>query len=263
VKYDANSNTAIGGLTDGNDYFVNVQSDGTVKLYDTKEHATAGGSTGLVDLTGTTGAGTEQKFDKYISVEGVDVPDLLNPLKFNPTGSVVELNLGQTTQLHTGDALKYDAKGGAALGGLTDGTTYYLIDVTGGNFQLAASAADARDGKAIALTGSGNTNQKLVDQTDSFIADATSGAGGGKIGVAGSVAVNVVIADTQAVIGHAPGGSGSASVTINGGNDVKLAAAATLSNSTRALPSDGGGSGSNVGVGASVAVSVPTNTVNA
>ena len=57
-----NGGTDVGGLTDGHSYYVNVGSDGKVKLYDTKDHATAGGADGLVDLT-STGAGTTHRFD--------------------------------------------------------------------------------------------------------------------------------------------------------------------------------------------------------
>src|SRR5512135_1994684 len=47
VTYDANKGTPITGIDDKKTYYVNVQSDGTLELYDTKEHALAGGSTGL------------------------------------------------------------------------------------------------------------------------------------------------------------------------------------------------------------------------
>ena len=265
VFYDANSNTEIGGLSSlsTNGYYVNAKDDGTITLYDNKDHATAGGSAGRVDLSsGATGTG--HKFYKAISVEGVDVPNLLSPITFDPNASVRELDLGSSSGLRVGDAVKYDAQSGSVIGGLADGTTYYLIDLTGGKFQLAASRQDAFDGKAINLTSDGNTNQKLVDQTDTSIVQATSGAGGGKIGVAGSVAVNVVGDDTEAVVGRTPGNSGpsTASVTLTGGKDVSLAAESKMSNVSRALPSDGGGKGTSVGVGASVAVNVVTNTVN-
>src|SRR3989442_2448589 len=76
--------------------------------------------------------------------------------------------------------------------------------------------------------------------------------------------VNVVINDTEAVVGRTPGvaGPSTASVAITGGGNVAVAAASDESNQSRALPSDGGGKGSNVGVGASVPVNVPINTVN-
>src|SRR5207245_6042093 len=179
VQYDAEGNTAIGGLTSLNSYFVNVQDNGTVKLYDTKDHAKDGGSTGLVNLT-SGATGTEHKFNKYISVSGTDVPNPLDNVKFNPTGTVRVLDLGGDTGLRTGDAVKYDAHGGSAIGGLTSGNTYYVVELGDGKFQLAASVKDAHAGKAILLTSAGNDNQKLVDQTDSFITQATSGGGGGK-----------------------------------------------------------------------------------
>src|SRR5262249_33203840 len=61
VTYDKgdSGNTAIGGLPEG-DYYVHVGDDGTVKLYDNKEHAMAGGTDGLKDLT-STGSGTGHK----------------------------------------------------------------------------------------------------------------------------------------------------------------------------------------------------------
>jgi hypothetical protein len=259
VQYDSEGNTAIGGLTSGSSYFVNVQDDGTVKLYDTKDHAEAGESTGLVDLT-STGSGSEQKFNKYFQ----GVPNPLDSVTFNPTGSVRVLNLGEDALLRTGDPVTYDAAGGAAIGGLTSGTTYYIIDLTGGNYQLAASRDDAYDGKAITLTSDGNTSQQVVDGSHSSRADAASGAGGGKIGVAGSVAVNVVNNDTEAVVGLTPGNTGpsTASVTITGGGNVSVSAASDEANLSRARPS-GDTDGDNVGVGASVAVNVLTNTVSA
>jgi hypothetical protein len=45
--------TVIGGLANGTHYFVNVQDDGTVKLYDTAQHAEEGDADGLVLLTAT------------------------------------------------------------------------------------------------------------------------------------------------------------------------------------------------------------------
>ena len=60
VTYSHGDGTDIGGLTDGESYYVNLQKDGTIRLYDTQAHATAGGATaadGLVILTGP-GTGT-------------------------------------------------------------------------------------------------------------------------------------------------------------------------------------------------------------
>ena len=263
VTYDAelgtSGNAAIGNLTDGHQYYVNVAEDGTATLYNSKDDAENG--TNKINI-GSGGAGTEQKLE-FDGLPFTDGSINLKSVAFNPTGTVTLLDLGEGTGLHTGDAVEYDAKGGAAITNLPSGKTYYIIELGDGDFQLAASADDARSGKAIAISGSGNTNQRLIDQSDSFITTAKSGAGGGKVGVAGSVAVNVVNADTEAVVGRTPGvaGPSTASLTVNG--DVSIAAAVDMSNDFEATPSDGGGKGEKVGVGASVGINVVNNTVNA
>lgn len=272
VAYFNNGGSSIDGLSSDitgvtTSYYVHVNEDGTVKFYDTKVHAEDGGDVGHVDIGPGTGSGSEQWLGKFVTVSNVGAPNFITPIKFNPNGKITELNLGDDSLLRTNDSVKYVANG-TAIGGLTDGTTYYVIDLTEGHYQLAASRDDADSGKAMVLTGIGNANQKAVDQSDSVIAHATSGAGGGKIGVAGSVAVNVVNNDTEAVVGRTPGVgsapfSSTASVNITGGGNVVISAASDETNVTKALPSDGGGKGGKVGVGASVAVEVANNTVNA
>jgi len=107
----------------------------------------------------------------------------------------------------------------------------------------------------VKLNDDGNTNQKLVDSTDSFRAQARSGAGGGKIGVAGSVAINIAQVHTRGMIGY--GGSGAASVTLVGG-DVDLEAQSRTDNFVDASPTSSahGAGGSSVGVGASFGLNV-------
>ena len=111
---------------------------------------------------------------------------------------------------------------------------------------------------AASITAGGLTVQATMaddggDKTDTFSAQSTSGAGGGKTGVAGSVAINIAITDTEANLLPA------VQTTITGGGDVTLKAESNVSNTAKALPSDGGGSGSSVGVGISVAVNYGEN----
>jgi flagellin len=61
-----------------------------------------------------------------------------------------------------GDAVKYDAASGTAVGGLTDGSTYYVTEISGNDFKVATSYQNALDGTAIALSGDGNDNQTLT-----------------------------------------------------------------------------------------------------
>ncbi len=86
---------------------------------------------------------------------------------------------------------------------------------------------------------------------DLFGASATSGAGASDVGLAGSLAVNVINSDSSAVV------AGGANVTINGGA-VAVGAENLLSADAAALPSTGGASGGKLGVGASVALNTIT-----
>ena len=51
VYHHGSSGADIGGLIDGAAYYVNVQSDGKLKLYSTRADALAGKSKNLIDLT--------------------------------------------------------------------------------------------------------------------------------------------------------------------------------------------------------------------
>src|SRR4029077_2656045 len=142
----------------------------------------------------------------------------------------------------------------------------YVNVQTDGKLKLYDTRANALAGGTTGvkdLTGGGTgTAHKLVDQADSFGAQATSGAGGGKTGVAGSLAINVALTDSEAKLGytdaahtvHAP------TVTISGGGDVSISAASDVFNTASALPKDGGADGSKTGVGISVAFAYGDNT---
>lgn len=54
VRHDTAGGPGLGGLTTGNTtYFVRVLSADTFSLYDSADHASAGGATGLIDITNT------------------------------------------------------------------------------------------------------------------------------------------------------------------------------------------------------------------
>lgn len=86
------------------------------------------------------------------------------------------------------------------------------------------------------------------DTSNAFAAEAKSGAGGGKVGIAGSLALNLVDVAATAEI------HGGAAVNAGGG-DVEVAAESASGTTARALP-DGPASGGQVGVGASVALNL-------
>jgi len=88
---------------------------------------------------------------------------------------------------------------------------------------------------------------------DTYLASATSGAGAGKVGIAGSVALNLI--DTQSVAKVAAGST----VAITGGGSVSLEADNQTDATAEAKPVGGGTTGETVGIGASVALNILAN----
>ena len=249
------------------DFYVSVGGDGTLRFYSNQADALAGNDKFLKFLA-LTGSGP-LTIAKYVTVNGAPVPDLVPGDQIvisDPTATATLLDLGPLSSFRTGDAVTYDAGGGTSIAGL-DGsgqTTYYLIDLTNGRYQLAASREDAFLGKQIDISGAGNANQVVHDDTNSSLATAQSGASGGTIGVDGSLAINLVNNDTQALVGLTPGetGASTASITITGVGNVSVNAAGAQTNYALATPASGEADGSKLGVGASVAVNVIGATQN-
>src|SRR5205814_728003 len=105
------------------------------------------------------------------------------------------------------------------------------------------------------VTANGVTVEALVtdvdgDTTNTFDAEATSGASGGKIGVAGSVAINAITSNTSEAVIQ------SGAVVLAGTGDVIVAAANTSEATAKALPLGEGVTGGNVGVGASISLNL-------
>ena len=254
--YDANGGTEIGGLTaPGDDYYVRTEGAGRISLYDTKENAVAGEAAGQKQLAaGATGTG--HKLEPLIS----DLNPFAKTVTFDPAANVRLIDMGDDGNLKTGDAVAYGA-GAGAMGGLTNGATYYVIVVDGRRISLAASRDDAVAGKAIKLTSAGGAGQSFTDTRASFHATAVSGAGGGKTGVAGSVAINIAKDNTRAVVGYNADGNppNTAATVLLTTGDVDIRAASRTENIVLAAPSGGGAKGSNVGVGASVALNIALN----
>ena len=153
-------NAPIAPLTTGFTYYVNVQSNGTILLYDTEADAMTGGATGLISLT-STGGGTAQSFAFSPSVH------------FNPTApSVVNpgsnsLFLAQGNGLVAGDAVQYDTEGSAASFGLTNSQTYYVNILGDGSVTFYLTQAQALAGgstglQALSATSGAGADQKLI-----------------------------------------------------------------------------------------------------
>lgn len=120
------------------------------------------------------------------SMEGTVTPRLGR--QFNP-GSPIStsddtIDFGYSHGLQTGDAVVYRKGSGSAVGGLVDGTTYYVIKISSETIQLAATLADAQasDPVAINLTSKGTgTGHKLEFGTRTLNLDPSVSVSGNTI----------------------------------------------------------------------------------
>ena len=118
--------------------------------------------------------------------------------------------------------------------------------------QATIATGDTITAKGVTLSA---INTGANSPTDAFTATTQSGAGGGKIGIAGSVAINIVNDTTQALI--------SPSAAVNaGGGDVTMTAADAATVTTSATPSVDT-TGTKFGLGASVALAIVNDSVTA
>ena len=124
VVYNSGGGSSIGGLTDGHSYYVIVLDPYTIKLAATYDDAVSGTSV-------------------QTDVTGVDTSTNEITLPSGNPGS------------YTGEAIVYNVGNGAAIGGLADGTTYYVISVDATHIKLADSLNDANNDKPITLTSAG------------------------------------------------------------------------------------------------------------
>src|SRR6185503_7709181 len=147
-------NVAIGNVTDGAHYFVRVEGNTatTIALYDTKEHAEAGGST----------------FDANTGVVNV-AQDTITPLTtaLNPP------------PFETGDEVIY-RKGAAEntpITGLTDGTRYFArVEADGGNKKISLYDTKAHAEAGAATFDASGTSVNRDNETIS-IGSATFATG--------------------------------------------------------------------------------------
>lgn len=134
VLYDVGGGVAIGGLTDATNYFVINRTSSGFQL-----SATSGGS--VIDLTANNSV--------TVDSEDTAVVDTVND-------KIVIANT-----FSDGDEVVYSADGGTAIGGLTDGTNYFIVSSSASEFQVAATSG----GTAITLSavGVGNTHSFRQD----------------------------------------------------------------------------------------------------
>ena len=157
-----------------------------------------------------------------------------------------EIVHGDGTPIVTGDQVKYSDGGGAPIGGLTDGTTYFVTVVSPGHFILSKT----NGGTPITLDPSvaQGSDHELILQTN---------AGDSKVGIGASVAINLVNDTTQSgLIGDGVFGDGA---TLTGAGNIELSSKTDSSLTTEA---DGGADGG-IAIDPSIAISIPNITTTA
>ena len=145
--------------------------------------------------------------------------------------------------------------------------------------QIDAGGTDVGIGAAVAVNAATASNTAIVSDNavvstegltiqagmdgaakNDFVADAKSGAGAGNVGVAGSLAINIVDNSSQARLEGDTDASGTgASANANAGDILIEAGNASTSTVKAAADVVGTGSTAKVGVGASVGVNVAVN----
>ncbi len=196
VIYSAGGGTAIGGLTDGDTYYVTVIDDTTIQL-----------STSATNLAGTIitldpnkATGTQHSLRVAINPE--------TAVTGGDTTTVGTINLGYTDGFTTGEQVYYSNGGGTSIGGLANKNAYYVIVVNPTTIRLADSLTDAQRGNYIDLDGTAATGS---DQSIGvpFQAQPTVNAANNTISVPNAY----LYVNGQAVVYHNGGGTSIGGLT--------------------------------------------------
>jgi hypothetical protein len=170
VQYDAVGQTAIGGLTSGNPYYIILVDGDNIKLATSLENAT---NSVAVDIT-TAGVGRHRILSLSKSPDGTyTVATIPSETTFTVSAggfvpAIVKTFTPRTvidTQQNnirlishgflTTTKVRYNNGGGTSIGGLTHDTDYYVVVINKDYLRLATSAENAASGVVIAFSSFG------------------------------------------------------------------------------------------------------------
>ncbi len=198
VVYHSSGGPNIGGLVDGQVYYVIKIDDNTIKLAATYADAINGIA---IDLGSAGNDG-----------QAVTPLDLAHQLVFDPSHAVAgnSIVFPASDGLSLGEEVAYDDRNGTPIGGLVSGRTYFVIPVSATTIELASSLANALNGFAVALSYSGASAQQSLTPTlpTAVLSIAAS-----------SISVANPLADTISVASNSGLATGDAVVYRNGGGN--------------------------------------------
>ena len=163
LKYET-IGTEITGITNGTSYYL-IQINGNRFSLSSTVGGSAiqftGQGTGIQSFENTTAAfGVVD--GSYTTTEAISETELevTVPFKVPPStkgfDAATDVSATHITlpnhYFGTGTRVIYDADGGTAIGGLTDGADYWISIIDNNNFEVCASESDAQNGTAITLT---------------------------------------------------------------------------------------------------------------
>ena len=199
VTYSTNSGTAIGGLTDGQDYYVKEISGDTFKL------GTSSGSSATVDIIA-------RKTGSFNAKNNID----LSNNKITASGHTLSNN----------DQVTYTTNSGAAVRGLTNGATYYVKNVVGNTFEVSSSSG----GMTIDLLpeqGSFNAQSNVVSGNRLYMSHKFSVDDRVTYSVGSGTAIGGLIDGQDYLIENAGGGNYVRLKTLGGVGPISLSTGAS------------------------------------
>jgi hypothetical protein len=219
-----------------------TKTDADVNGNDAKSKRSAKSSEGKVSVAAAVAVNVETSSVIAAVPDGVVI---------NAGGSLTISSANTTSGKATADGSAVGESGSQSKVGIGVAAAVNVVDKT--NIARLGNAAHSADGVTISATQYGDPANPDVDTYEST---ATSGAGGSKVGIAGSLALNLINARATAEI--ASGGS----VNAKSGASV-IVADQRIAATAKAAPSGDGANGGKVGIGASVALNLITDTTSA
>ena len=243
--------TAIGGLTDGDTYYI-IAVDPLKWGFDPSTAVDTSENVETIDLGVNHGLKTGSRVI-YDNGGGGNIDGLTDGTTYYVIaveGEPTKLKLATTaSNAEAGEAINLNSTG--------SGDYHTLTQAEPTKVRLASSKDNAKNGIAIDLTASSATGDAhtLTEKASSFIAEAASGAGASDIGVAGALALNLITTNAEAYV------ASGATVDLHGAS-LTLEAPSKTQITAKASPNEAA-SGDTVGIGASVALNIGDNVVKA